>query len=149
MCSRHQPTEGADSEEVDPRPPLIDLPVANRSMVEEYVRNAMPNASPQQIASQVSEVVMADSLGRAIHQAKRIGGPWPAPCARPKQWNREPKSDEDMEEVPYGYDSGEQECICESMALHLVELMKSQAALNDIIQNHTIVAPAAGNGRLS
>lgn len=126
---------------------MVDLPVANRSMIEQYVRQHMPNATPQQIASQVSEVVMADSLGRAIHKAKTIGGPWGAPCARPIQWDREPTSDEDMEPVPYSYDSGEHECECEAMALHLVELMKAQAALSGVVQNHIIVA--AGNGRLS
>lgn len=149
MCSQHRPENGADSEDVaDPRPPMVDLPRANPSMVEQYVRHNMPNATKQEVASQVSEVLMADALGRAIHQAKIIGGPWPGACVRPIRWDVEPTKDEDFEKVPYGYDSGEFECECESMALHLVELMKAQQAMADTKMNHIIVAQP-GNGRLT
>ena len=146
MCSSHRPENGADSEPVEPvepvEPPMQELPRANRSMVLTFLREAMPNASQQELEHEASKVEMADALGRAIHAAKRVGGPWPAPCARVRPGVSKARAlltGEDFEQVPYGYDSGEQECECEAMALHLVELMTAQASVEGVKQSSRIV----------
>lgn len=148
MCSSHQPENGADSTvEADPRPPMVDLPRANRSIILQHLRQVMaPATSEQELATEASKVEMADALGRAIHAAKLVGGPWGAPCSRPIRWDQEPESDKDMEPVPYGYDSGEFECECEQMALHLVQLMTAQAVMEGVVESSKIVV---AKGRIS
>lgn len=126
-------------ETTDPRPPLVEFPFPNRDMVRAFLRDA--GIPLDQIEAEASKVIMADALGRAIHAAKRIGGPWPAACVRPIQWDRRPEKDEDFEQVPYNYDSGEFECECEAMALHLVELMTAQAAVEGVKAASRIIMP--------
>lgn len=72
------------------------------------------------VSDWVGQIVYMDSaehIGRAIHAAKRIGGPWGPPCTG---FDRE-----QAEFVPvyYGYDSGEFECECPQMGAHLLEIM--------------------------
>lgn len=143
MCSRHRPEEGADSEPVEQ--PMTELPRANRDMVTRYVREHLgPAATEQQVLTEVNKVVMADALGRAIHAAKRIGGPWGPACSRIKpsveaELLAEPDIDkrrlvtnDDFEQVPYGYEGIEFDCLCESMALHLVELMQVESVIDTV-----------------
>lgn len=125
MCSSQRPEEGADSQPIEEDPPLVELPRAHRSMVEQYVREAMPPGTPEStIQSEVASVMLADALGRALHEAKRVGGPWPGPCVRQR-------TDGEVEQVPYGW-GNEYECECEAMALHLIELMKSQQVMAEV-----------------
>lgn len=143
MCSRHQPEEGADSQPVDP--PMVELPRADRAMVMEYTRAAMPGATEQEVLSEVARVEMADALGRAIHASRGVGEVINIQqCVRVR-------SDGAPEPVPYGYEDKERgfACDCEDIALHLVEQMKAQAAMHDVKSHHLIVAPSAGNGRIN
>ena len=48
--------------------------------------------------------VTRDDLGRAIHEARGVGGPW-SPCP----W-------------PYGYNTGSYECECPSMGAHIFDI---------------------------
>lgn len=68
-----------------------------------------------------------DIIGRAIHAAKTIGGPWGPPCAVATGWNADTRMPVLFRPVEYGYDSGEFECECRSMAAHLLELMESES----------------------
>ncbi len=172
MCSSHRPENGADSEdgyvpeeeehttawdaaqraEGDPRPPLVEFPHPNANMVRAYLKDA--GTPPEQIEVETNKAIMADALGRAIHAAKRTGGPWGSACVRPK-WSSahieaaqrgERLTEADFEQVPYNYDGGEFECECEAMALHLVSLMTEQKEANARTAAQQIVLPR-GHGR--
>jgi len=188
VSGRHQPEAGADSEHihqytiedegirlcecglVDPEgpQPMLELPRPDINVVRGYLRQQ--GIPEEQIESEASKVVMADSLGRAIHAAKKVGGPWGPPCSRPKpglQWSSDPADHhsycqfyreragctcvegrkpgkDDFEPVPYGYDGGEFECECEAMALHLVQLMTADAAVANTIKASRIIVPGVG-----
>lgn len=64
-----------------------------------------------------------DTLGRAIHAAKRVGGPWGSPCVRWTGSTYPTNDPQYWEEVEYDYNSGEFECECSAMAAHLINLM--------------------------
>lgn len=131
MSGRHQPEEGADS----PRgladmngggmdPPMVELPPAEREVVTAHVRSILgPTASDQDVATWASEVMMADTLGRAIHNLRGEGQPLDMPrCVRINRDNQ-------IEAIPYGYDDERPDgyaCSCEQVALALVENMKAQ-----------------------
>lgn len=71
--------------------------------------------------------VTVDSLGMALHQAFRVGGPWGAPCTRPvKPTLPQTYSDEgyyDFVLVDYDDNSeGDYACLCRSQAIHLLSL---------------------------
>jgi len=69
------------------------------------------------------------AVGKALHRAKTIGGPWGAPCSRVKSSVvGMPTSKDDFEPVEYGFDdgSGEFQCECPQMAKHLVELITDE-----------------------
>lgn len=69
-----------------------------------------------------------DELGRAIHAAKRVGGPWGPAC---KSWQPvfpDKPYVKAMLQIEYDDNSsGEYDCECKSMALHLIELMREQS----------------------
>lgn len=104
-------------------PPLIALPRANKSMVEQYVRTAMPTATESEVASRVAEVLMTDALGRAVHEGRHPGGLLDMPkCVRTSSAGI-------VEEVPYGYENPTaptDDCDCEMIAGGLVTMMKLQ-----------------------
>lgn len=80
------------------------------------------------IAHGVSEMVSVDELGRAIHIAKHVGGPWGPPCGYPLGGTRE-EDFKDAEWVEVGYDDNSQDefaCDCRSMAHHLIEIMEEK-----------------------
>lgn len=63
-------------------------------------------------------------LGRAIHAAKRVGGPWGPACGYPLDLN-----DPNTPWVLIEYDTdpmGTYDCLCKSMAHHLIEIMEYQ-----------------------
>jgi hypothetical protein len=65
-------------------------------------------------------VPSVESLGRAIHAAKRVGGPWGPACGYVEYPTQA------FIRVKYNTDpTGEFACECESMAKHLVELMEA------------------------
>jgi hypothetical protein len=71
-------------------------------------------------------MVDVDVLGRAIHAAKRVGGPWGPACSA---WQVHPDfpGSKVMVLSPIEYDTdpnGEYDCECKSMAAHLIELME-------------------------
>lgn len=153
MCDSRRPAEGADSEDVEGYdsggatvdPPLTELPRANRSMVEQYVREAMPGASEKEVASQVSEVLMADALGRAIHAQRGPGSALDMNrCVRVN-------SSDMIEPVPYSYDDsdGGYVCDCEQIALQLVATMKAQQTMADTVAASQIVVPGLSAGRMN
>jgi hypothetical protein len=119
------------SDEQPKQPPLTPLPRANRSLVEQYVRSAMAGAPKQAIAEQVSAVLMADALGRAIHsQRGPVEGRVFADLNRCVRLNNET---DQIEEVPYGYEDPEYRCDCEELALKLVAVMKDEQAHDEIV----------------
>jgi len=70
-----------------------------------------------------------DTLGRAIHEAHKVGGPWGPPCVREVIsvglfgfWT--------LVQCDYDYNSGMYECLCKSMASHLIEIMEKENAGN-------------------
>lgn len=68
-----------------------------------------------------------DRLGRAIHAAKRVGGPWGPPCGRPKAGREASHYPEDWVVIEYDDQSeGDFACECSSMAGHLMELMTDE-----------------------
>lgn len=145
MGGRHQPEEGADS----PRglngedPPMVELPKANRQMVTHYVTEAMPpNATQAQINHEVSMVLMADAMGRAIHVVRGPGQPLDIPrCMRVNKAGV-------AEDVPYGYDDERgpagYNCNCEQIALVVVNMI---AAMDQVDQVKT--APVVDSGEQS
>lgn len=106
-------------------PPLIELPRAQKDMVEQYVRAAVPLATKEEVASRVAEVLMTDALGRAIHAGRHPGGLLDMPkCVRTNSAGI-------VEDVPYGYENPTQptdDCTCEQVAGGLVTMMKLQEA---------------------
>lgn len=83
-----------------------------------------PLADPEEwLAAEVAKVEMAEALGRALHRAREIGGPWGAPCSRAVMDGDVQR----MEPVSYGYDGGFYECECPQMGAHLVDLMEQDA----------------------
>lgn len=104
-------------------PPLVELPRANKEMVEQYVRASVPGATESEIASRVAEVLMTDALGRAIHAGRHPGGLLDMPkCVRTNSAGI-------VEDVPYGYEDPTQptdDCSCEMVAGGLVTMMKLQ-----------------------
>lgn len=68
-------------------------------------------------------MVDVNTLGRAIHAAKRVGGPWgPACMVIYPAWGGFPEVGVRIE---YDTDpNGEYDCLCKSMAAHLIELME-------------------------
>ncbi len=67
---------------------------------------------------------IVDRLGMAIHEAKRIGGPWGPACGRPKVV----AGDSTNEWVLVEYDDvgWDLDCLCRAMAVHLLALMGKQ-----------------------
>jgi hypothetical protein len=129
MCSRHQPENGADSAPVEQ--PMEELPRPNRQVILHYLKDALPGATDQELQTEASKVEMADALGRAIHAVRRIGGLWPAPCVRERRTTEGEVTDVTYEQVPYGW-GDQQECLCEQMALHLVELMHAGSIMETV-----------------
>jgi hypothetical protein len=128
--------EGADQNGGGGDPPMQELPRATRDVVEAYVRQHMPNASPQEIASQVSETMMADGLGRAYHASR-----WPGGIIDTTRCVRVNKAGA-VEPIPYGYDDERPDgyaCDCENIAIHLIEVMKAQQAKHDMLASSRIV----------
>jgi hypothetical protein len=143
MSGRHQPEEGADSPRANAEqngggedPPMVELPRASRDMVEAYVRQHMPNATVQEVASQVSETLMADGLGRAYHASR-----WPGGIIDTTRCMRVTKAGQ-TEDIPYGYDDERPDgyaCDCEKVAIHLIEVMKAQQTKHDLLASSRIV----------
>lgn len=94
-------------------------------MVDDRIKSISYEVKERRRAEQV------DKIGRAIHAAKRVGGPWGPACMKVKdrviKEFRIPLGNDDFEPVEYDYNSGEYECECASMASHLVELMEREA----------------------
>lgn len=136
MSGRHQPTNGADSPDGlaslnggGDDPPMEELPRANEKMVRQWVMvHRKPDWTEADVRSQVSQVLMADALGRAIHASRGPGLMIDMPkCTRVNKAG-------EVENVPYGYDDlagAGYMCDCEAMALYLVEVMKQQQAEAD------------------
>lgn len=135
MCDSHQPENGADSEPIEEPegnhvdPPMVELPHADASLVEAYVKSALPpDASAALIKSEVSKVVMADALGRAIHVMRGPGQLIDmGKCVRINHA-------EEVQPVPYGYDDADRgyRCDCEDIALGLVALMQGMTIAQDV-----------------
>lgn len=67
-------------------------------------------------------IVDVDDLGKAIHLAKRVGGPWGPPCGYPKDPLQ--LTSKDWTLIDYDDNSkGEYDCLCKSMSQHLLELI--------------------------
>lgn len=117
-------------------PPLEELPRPTAELVEAYVRQIMPTATKQEIASRVAEVIMTDALGRAIHHGRTPGGLLDMPkCVRVTMANT-------VQEVPYGYDDPTKptnNCTCEQVAGGLITIMKMLEQRD--AQQHRIVLP--------
>jgi hypothetical protein len=147
MGGRAQPEEGADSPAGlnggGDDPPMIELPRANRQMVTHFVTEAMPpNATVAQINHEVSMVLMADAMGRAIHVVRGPGQPLDIPrCTRVNSAGQ-------VEDVPYAYDDERgvegYHCDCENIALVVVNMI---AAMDQVEQVKTapVVTPDQEN----
>ncbi len=72
-------------------------------------------------------MIHIDDLGRAIHAAKRVGGPWGPACSHCVQDEDDPKFLGIIGEfLPVEYDEddcGLFDCECKAMAGHLIELI--------------------------
>jgi len=135
---RHQPEEGADSPAgladlnggADD-PPMIELPRANRQMVTHFVTEAMPpNATVAQINHEVSMVLMADAMGRAIHVVRGPGQPLDIErCTRVNKAGQ-------VEDVPYAYDDERgaegYHCNCENIALVIVNMIAAMDSVEQV-----------------
>ncbi len=75
-----------------------------------------------------------DRVGRAIHKAKTVGGPWGPPCGYPRARGRtealpghfNAQDYDDAEWVTVQYDDNSMDefaCDCGSMAIHLLEIL--------------------------
>lgn len=131
MGGRHQPAEGADSPGTNGEdPPMVEIPRANRQMATHFVTEALgPTATVAQINHEVSMVLMADAMGRAIHVIRGPGQPLDIPrCVRVNQYGQ-------IEEVPYAYDDERgvegYNCNCEQIALVIVNMI---AAMDQVEQ---------------
>jgi len=156
MSGRHQPEAGADSEHIhqytvehegfricecghlDPEgpQPMLELPRPDLNVVRSYLRQQ--GVPENLIESEANKVVMADSLGRAIHAARGTD-PWPPECAAYAREAVDPPATW-VEPVPYGHDN----CGCEAMGLHLVQLMAAQAAMDNTKAAARIIVPGTG-----
>lgn len=77
------------------------------------------------IDTEATYEVTVDSLGMALHQAFRVGGPWGAPCVRPASVPAAEEDYYDLVLVDYDDNSeGDYACLCRSMAIHLIELVE-------------------------
>ena len=66
--------------------------------------------------------MIVDTLGRAIHKAKRVGGPWGPACGRPITVMVMGVEEPEWETVEYDDNSTEEfACECKAMAQHLLE----------------------------
>ena len=132
MGGRHQPEEGADSPGTNGSDPKMEeLPRASRAMVEHFVRSNMPPMSTDvQINHEVSMVLMADAMGRAIHVVRGPGQPLDIPrCVRVNSHGQ-------VEPVPYGYDDERgtegYNCNCEGIALVIVNMIAAMESMEQV-----------------
>lgn len=81
-------------------------------------------------------VISPDSLGQAIHAAKRVGGPWGPPCGRPKPGSTNPYQLQDWITIEYNDNSeGDYACECQSMAVHLIQLLRDQGKIGYVSED--------------
>jgi hypothetical protein len=123
--------------------PFIELPRPTPGMVEHYVRANVPNASDEEIASRVAEVIMTDALGRAIHHGRTPGGLLDLPkCSRVTRAGL-------TQEVPYGYEDKVYpgySCQCEQISGGLIAIMKAME-VRDAMHNRLVIYPDNDGGQ--
>lgn len=123
MGGRHQPENGADSPD---GLKMTDLPRPDVATVIQHL--AAMGVPKDQWAHEANKVLLADSLGRAIHVARRDVN------AVLNELNScfRITDDEQVQRLPYGYgpDKDGFECNCESIATDLVARMTAQAVVD-------------------
>ena len=69
--------------------------------------------------------INSDVIGRAIHEAKKVGGPWGPPCGYPKPGKEDSYRLADWVQIEYDTDPmGTYDCLCRSMAVQVSELIE-------------------------